>query len=785
MPDLLDPAERTEAQRRISDRNARVELPIYPVDPADTRKCFPILDADVQNSLDEVCRNAAWPQAGASDTELPIWAQFCRLASLVSLFPSTTDPSVAAYTWSRGRCLLAGAGFAHHDALATILNTLYPVCDLTPGETHADWEKALEQAHTNCGWPAVLGRMPWRRMVSALPLVSTDDPPESWHLAAALLHLLKHARTRPQGIVVTYRGTAALIPPESGTNVPGYWTKRRESLLRALGCTTGTPRGTVHPLTKAMTIVLGRITLDKLLPQASLSDLPMSVLAGPWSSLDPDPSSSDSFIQAECRLSGVWAAAAGKIAAYSGEPVDAVGYQWNVMNPGDFIHAKEALAHSIPPTYPQTWPSDVLLTAFPNIMLDWATDKDAACALLELPLFASMLREANGPFGNEFPFVCFLPDQPTPDGSTNQGKTRAATVYVRAMAPGAPCIASQDTGSAPDSRATAEPILTHGTLALDEWSMPANKTNVLNHQNLQTLCTGGTVAAGRVLENGGALVLKHSLVASAKALDFPPDMVNRSFVWFLRDFTQAELSRADVKRATESGALSLQLRLATLSTCEKFDVGAKFAAAPYTSGLLRFDAHMVLARVLYELRTGRPESGQIDATIREMRARFARHTQEADASGVLAGLESGHMTKVRVSNLFAGMTPDVIEQVRVELNSLHGNTKTRIGNWNTPSQLLDTIRKARGFPSLQAMLPAVTGTRGRVTDRVIVMALGTDIRQVLPEGTIWSITDTPYGVERGTDQTGYLRIRIVPIPSASVDTAGPGIDAHAVQPPVL
>lgn len=777
MTDTLEAApSRLDLQRSITTRNSDPTLPFYPIDEQD-RRAFPITDPGIQAELDDACRATSW---AASPGELPIWEQFARLASLTGLPPLSTDPNTAAFSWARARCVLAGAGYEAHKPIATILTALYPVCDLDPGEDLPTWTQALAQAHTNCGWPVTLGRIAWRRLVTALPLVARDDPPELWHIVVALLHLLKHARTRPNGIVITYRGTAALIRPESG-NVPGHWTKQQTSILRALGCTVGVPAAQEHPLTKAMKLILGRITLDKLLAQTPLGDLPMSVMAGPWSSVEPDPGSRDAFIQAECRLAGVWAASGGKVAPYTGDPIDAVAYQWNVVNPGDFGHAKDALIASMPQSYPQSWPADLLLTAFPNIMLDWATDRDAAKVLLELPFVASVLRRTNGPFGNEYPLVAFLPDVPTPDDSTNQGKSRLATVYVRTMAPGTPCIVAQDTGSAPDSRALADVLLTHGTIALDEWAMPATKTNVLNHQNLQTLCTGGSVAAGRVLENSGALTLKHSLVASSKALDFPPDMVNRSFLWTLRTFTPQELARAQVKRDAESGALSLQLRLATLSTVETFGVEARFAAAPYAAGLLRFDAHMVLAKLLYELRTGRPETGQIDQTLREMRARYYRHTQDADASGVLAGLEQGGVVKVRLSNVFAGMTVDALEQVRVELDSLHGRAK--VGNWNTPAQLLDVLRRVRGFPSLQSMMPSITGSRGRATDRVIVMALGSDIRQAIGEGSMWHIPDAPYAIERGADQSGFLRVRIIPIGSgAAAASAGPGVAPPVVSP---
>jgi hypothetical protein len=220
--------------------------------------------------------------------------------------------------------------------------------------------------------------------------------------------------------------------------------------------------------------------------------------------------------------------------------------------------------------------------------------------------------------------VAFLPDTPTPEASTNQGKSKAATVYVRVVAPSAPCCIAPDTGSAPDARSVIDMITIHGTVALDEWAMPTSRSNPLNHQNLQTLCTGGAVAAGRVMENGGSLNLRHSLVASAKALDFPPDMVNRSLLWTMREFTPAESARGDVKRAVESGALSLQLRLAVLSCCEAHDLPTIVGTLPYTAGQLRFDGHMALAKQLYLLRTGSADTGQLDRTSHPRRRRLWR-----------------------------------------------------------------------------------------------------------------------------------------------------------------
>jgi len=756
---VITPEARTEISRALAARNGSLTVAIYPTNEAEAHKLFPVIDADVQAALDDIFSSTPWQyQAPVEDDELDVWVRFCQLMPMSGLVYPTTNANAAPLVWAKARCFLAGAGYQAHATLAGILTQLYGICDLDPAEDETTWLKALDAAHTTCGWPAHLGRCEWRRFVHALLLTSDQEAPPAWVKALALLHVLKHTRTRPSGLVVAHQGVSMFVASERASNVPGNWRSGLTALLKGLGCPTGLPPRMTHPLTAACRGVLTQVSVDKLLAQTPLADLPMCVLAGPWSELMPDPNHNTGFFQTGLRLAGVWLAQGGKVMPYTGSPADAVAYAWNVHDPGEHTHARDALTNMMPSTYPLSWPADALVQAFPNLELSWATDQDAAKVLLELPLFASQLRRTNGVMSNEYPLVAFLPDQPTFDGSTNQGKSKIAHAVVRAMAPAAPSVIAPDTGSAPDSRAVCEFITVHGTVALDEWSMPNQRSNPLNHQNLQTLCTGGAVAVGRVLENGGHLVLRHSLVASSKALDFPPDMVNRSLVWFLREFTQQELARPAVKRAVESGGLSLQLRLATLACCENHNLAAKLATAPYVAGLLRFDGHMVLARLLYEARTGRQENGEIDRTLREMRSRFARHTQEADTSGVLSSLEQGSTTKVRLSNLFAGMADDLLELVRVDLIGLQHTSKN--GPFNTVAQLLETLRQRRGFTTLQAMLPSVTGSRGRCTDRVVIQALGADIKAVLPAGATYQLPDTSYQITRGPDQSGYLRLSL-------------------------
>jgi len=758
---LTDAEKRDELQRSIVANNNDLCAPIYQDENRDARVSLYAESGEEQTALSKAFGLAPWKPQAHDDDERPIWLAFAKLVPALGLVNAqATDPNTSAFHWAKVRCIMAGAGYAHHDAIAGVLTSLYPVCDMAMGETEADWIKALQNARTICGWPANLARVNWQAVVRALTWVDKTDPPVSWHRAIAALHILKHVRTRGDKLAVVHGGISAMLPmPES--NIIALTRSSMAMVTQALGCPQ--PHGKeIHPLTLAMQTVLRQISIDRLLIQRPLAELPGTVIAGPWSSCEPDPMASDGFVQTGLRLSGVWNASNGAVREYTGSPVDAIAWAWNTTNPGDHAETKQALIASMPKTYPTSWPADMIVSDFPNIDLGWATDPDMAKVLLELPIFASLLRRTGDPLSREFPFVLLLPDVPTMEDSTNQGKTALTRMLIRAMSPGAPTVVPPDTNSAPDNRAFVDQIISYGTVGLDEWTPPQSRSHPLSHQNLQTLCTGGGVTFGRVLENSGLISLRHSLVAGAKAVDFPPDMISRTITWPLKQFTEQERNRGDVKARVDSGQASLQLRLACLHQIETHVLAERLAQAPSAvNSVLRFDAHAQLACILYERRTGRTCT-TLGQTVREMRDRLSRHVNEAATSGVLSAQEGGGYLTVRVPDLFAGCGPDTIGLLIQELQVTSTATERLLGRgWNNSSQLLDALRKTRGFPTLQAMLPAISGGRKAATDRQIVMALNRSLKSLLPENGTFEIPETGFTLERGPDASNSARIRIV------------------------
>lgn len=755
---------RLALQRAIVAVSNDLRQPLYQDDTRQARYAM-YADADKeQEPITNACLAAEWsPQFHDSD-ELPIWLAAARLLPVLGIVnPDQTDPNTLAFHWSRARCLFAGAGHKHHDAIAQVLCGLYSGhCDLVPGETENDWIQALQAARNVCGWPAHLGRLNWSSLVKCMVWIDKSDGTASWHRAAAMLHILKHIRTRGDMLAIVHASTASLIPkPES--NVIALNKSTLAMVTQALGCAL--PHGKeIHPLTQAVQILLKQVSIDRLLSQRPLSELPGTVIAGPWSSVEPDPNASRGFVQSGLRLSGVWNASNGAVREYTGSPIDAVCWAWNISNPAEFAEVKAGLMASMPTTYPTGWPADMLLSDFPNIDLSWATDKDCARVLLELPMFASLLRKSGEPLSREFPFVLFLPDVPTLEDSTNQGKTAITRTLVRALAPGAPTVVPPDTSSAPDNRAFVDVLAQYGTAGLDEWAPPQTRSHPLSHQNLQTLCTGGGVTFGRVLENTGMISLRHSLVAGCKAVEFPPDMVTRTLMWPLKQFTEAERNRGDVKARVDSGQASLQLRLAALHQIETRDLAFRLNQHQgSTNSVMRFDAHASLAEILYFQRTGTVLT-TLGQTITEMRARLGKHVAEAATSGVLSAQETGGYLTVRLPDVFSGLGPDILGLAQQEMLQASIGTERLLGKgWNTTAQLLECLRKARGFPTLQAMLPAISGSKGRASDRQIVLAMSRSLKSLIPQNGIYEIPESGWTLERGDDRSNSVRVRLAPV----------------------
>jgi hypothetical protein len=754
-----------EHQRGIAGRAHNPDTFVFPTGSGDTSCAFNCTDTDDQRALDDAATRCPEYTATGSPDHGTFYTQLARLMPTLELVPAVHSPDSAEFVWSRARCLFAGGGQANHRAVSEILTDLYPLCPLTLTETSAEWGAHLAAAHQSCGWPATLSHLSWAD-VCALKQTPREYAPESWHRVLAMVHILKHIRLCPDGsISVLYRGTPHRIKPSDASNVLGTWPNV-QLILTALGCPSAQDKKSHHPLTAAVKQILNRMPTSNLLALRPMADSAATIISGPWSTLKPDPNTRQAFYQTGLQLDGVWISAGGQVRATTGDANDITAFDWNTLNPGVYASQREDLSVILPKSYVPGWPADTFLTAFPNLDLAHITDLAAAKVWLELPWFASLIRGECKDFRREYPLVAFLPDIPSPDTSTNQGKTMAAHAYGRIMVPAIPTVGAPDTGSAPDARALAAVIQQYGTVVLDEWVPPRARAHLLAHANLQMLITGSTVSIGRVMENSGGVTLKHSMAVAAKALDFPPDMVNRSLFWFMREFTTVDTQEhLRVQRLT-SGSLSMEMRLQAIGTMEQYQIARRYMSAQRVKlGSFRFDDHACLARILYELRTGRPENGELALALRQMRSRFTSHWDSAETSGVATMLEDGGMTRVHLTAVFYGMDAIQLDLVDIKLANLRNQSHRPLGNqWNTVSELLNVVREVRCKPDLQSLMPSISGSRSRPSDRTIILALSNDIRVLVPENGTFAVPETPYQICRSAKISNAMPIRFEKAP---------------------
>lgn len=727
-----------------ANRGTDILTAIYPQDPTENSKRFHGGEQDEQDRLDTAFTNARNLYPATSDVPHAVFRAFARLTPVWASVPVNHDPNVADFVWCRVRAVIASAGHEHHADLAKILGSLYPQCPLLPAETKQEWDAALVDAHRNSGYPAHLACVPWNSLVRALKQRETKlSMTEEWHRAVALLHVLKHVRRveGEQSVVVTFDGVANHIELDS-SSVLGQQLTVTSGITRSLGCPPSSKAKHSHPLTDAVTWALGKLSPSQLLLRRSLTHLPGSVLRGGWSSTEPDPQSRTNFVQHGLRLSGVWVASQGKVEEHYGDDSDILDYNWNIINPFDFDRSKGRLEEIIPKTYSVAFPSDTFFSLFPNIETAWS-DLDAIKAIFDSPIFASLLRPDMRELEREYPLVAFLPQTPEIEQTSNQGKTMAALTYARILVPSLKVTGSSETSSAPEIRAVCSTIRSAGTLCLDEFRMPKTKSHPLCRENLQLMCTGGDVTAGKVLDNEESNVqLRHSLVCSAKALDFPPDLMNRTFAFYLGDLDDSMRDSPRIAKL-EDGSLALQMRLGAIALAEKSQLADHLRALlPHVQGSkFRFQAHRILAKLLYMMRTGRPEKGEIDKAWVDMSVRFAHHTKDAEDSGVLTSLETGTNLRLRLTSFFDGMTEMDLQTMAAYIlqtgYSLGSNTNT----WVSTLGLL----RARAIPAglsgrgLHQLLPHISSSRGFYGDRQIGMVLIEEIRRLLPANTCWQL----------------------------------------------
>lgn len=737
-----------------------------------TNLCHAIPDRRSTNGMTEdvvEALNAAGDRLGMTDwistddEKVRVMSAWVQLLPNLNLVPANHDPNTAEWHWSSVRCFLAGAGYGAHAELAASLCHVYSQCTLLPTETEAEWMKALREAHQQSGIPACISALPWTALRD-LPDISRDDAHSAdlrWIQAAALLHIIKHVRVFDQEVRVMYKGHALFFTRGQDCNAMDAQPRLLAGLLPSLGMARHDARTKEFPLASIGTSrALKNLPFAALLSARPLSAMPGNILVGGFTRLAPDPNA-DGWFQHGMRLTRAWVAHAGRTRGFTGNDETVLGYAWHLESPDeDSLIAFDALAAAVPATYEEESPFAILCGYQPNFVLDWAEDLDAYASLIDSVLVMSVMRNRVAGSRGEFPIMWVLPEEPTPEGSTNQGKTTAVTALAGAMTPGIPVTRPADTNSAPDMRAVSSLLRNMGTVALDEWAIPRNRSHPLSASNMQSSATGGGISMGEVLENNPKLIfLRQPIVASAKCLNIPEDVRNRSIFLFQRRLTAEERSNTIAHDAMVSGEVALRMRLAALALVDRFNL---WDITPAAAEEFRFKRHLALAAKLYTLRTGKNGPG-VEAVVQvaqRMEARFRHHFTDADESGLMAEMESGESIAVRATTVFGTMTGSEVVKMRdISKETDRGRC--------TAGQLLQARAKVDdNTHTVRGMLTNLQGAMPRANDRALAQAFGRDLRRLLPNvGDKWMLPEVlgieGWAIQRLGDGAGVMRYRLI------------------------
>ncbi len=694
-------------------------LPIYPDEERKGWRAFSI-PVDIQPTLTALCQDVSMGDApGVSAVYRNMTS---RLARWYDLPKAGVEEKNAEFAFYRLRCVLGGAGYANWGILARMVCAQVDGCPFGPDETKEQWHTALVEAHRACGWPTTVLWLDW----AEIPDWDSEEIPD-WLRAAALAHLLKHVRCADEHIHVCYRGVIEYIPHRirihRSVGSTAFWTAAAACLRR--------PDGKHSVKRRALGWAANSLGTDDLLRCSPLTELPGTVLAGPWSTLLPMVSDGrPGFLNPGVRVSGAWKASGGRITPFEGDEGDVLHYSWNTGTAADFARQRQLFEHALPSFHEQTSPSEVLLSAYPHWVLPTGDDRAGYTAMVDSILCASVLRSSRPDLLREYPLLAVLPVYPSAELTTNQGKGLMVGALAGAMAPGIPVLTAPNSTSAPDSRSVATELSRWGTLALDEFRIPEAPAHVLSRDNLQSLCTGGVVASGKAMQNEGTVQLRHSLVLNAKWLDLSPDLRNRTIPIFLDALPDAQRSRIDVKESLESGRFALLLRLAAVSQVERLGLMDQTKQTKASSNAWRFTSHRAIAARIAggALEDDTRATYVIDDVRLSMDKDLEYHQQLADQTGVSAQSNSGQNVRLSWHAFWSGADDTMITNLTV------GATQegTDIGGtrWMSVSLLcklrLDGI--IPGCASFHRLLPALTGQEVRVSNLAVGRAITLSIR---------------------------------------------------------
>jgi hypothetical protein len=649
-------------------------------------------------------------------------------------------------------CILAGAPAAIRESLAEALADRYPGCPYAGAPS----DKDILAAHQACGWPISLLHMPLRKVLASEEL---DDTPavDSWHLAYAAGHVLKYLRLdlSTQRVLVIREGSAITFPLEERVSSLGVMAAAIVCrILDALGCPKDEKKHS-HPITRAVRHVLRTFPMSAYAVLRDRSTLPPHLFHGPWTTLVPAIEATG-FLAHGMELDGVWSARGGRITPWTGDTEAVMSIRWNIetSNEEGFTAARYVLATQLPSTYTvDKWPSELFAEAFPNVVDGWEP------VLFDMAVVVSLLRREptlTTELAREFPVYAFLPVNPAMSASSNQGKTAAMLLLARAMTPGIPPTLISDSPSAPDIRSQATVLREWRTMALDEFILPRQKTHFLRRESFQSLCTGAPVPVGVAMENKGSVQLAQSLCMSAKALDFPVDLINRTVSFYLRDLSEETRANGAMAAEVESGALALRIRLAAIAMCETYGIAnllSRMVHASSSTGF-RFRVHRSVMALIHAIQSGCELPAAFvhtDTMVQHMHAFMAEHTAEAAQEGTLDNLRRGDLLRVSVAALFdemSGQEAQDAQQYLLEHSTVTAGEHTL---WGSAVVLLRSRAATFGLQDrpLMDVIGRTHGEKPRASDGQIVRAFMAEVRRISRGFEVFELSPTGGAQDEG------------------------------------
>lgn len=620
------------------------------------------LDAEEAAALRSAFLDAEWaPQMAADPRQVDIGIRFIARIPDLCIAPSPTwvvPEKDEEFHWARVRAILAGWGYPAHAALAAELRRIYPRSPIEPRETFEEWDAALREAHRMRGWSPTLAAVPWWR-VAERSAVGKDYQPADWEKTLAVLHVLKHTSYSTQhGAVVTYLGTAVRVSADARmTNALVSSPRVSLALLRALRTPGQVGVKVSHPMAVALHWALPKFMCRDLTQRVPVSHLPAGVIHGPGAKYAPSPHDCSGWTQHGVTLEGVRLAAGGKLY----HPRDLTlgtyeisGFDWTVdeLDPSLAVPAQtwESTVSRVS-TYSAQRPSALLARDFPNLRFL----SSAHAALLDAVIVAHRIREAVPLLRVEFPLIGILPSIATEDGATNTGKSRLSEVILQAISPGSRLMTVQVDGSNMSGRAAIHRIVTDGSAGFDEWIAPKDPGDLLSFRNLQSLAVGEAATVGQVYGNEGkSVLLRAPLIFNAKAVEFPADMVSRVVFLWVDQLSPEQRENAEGFERAVTGALALDVYLASLAWAETYRVAERMAAAAIPSSRdARYNRHRWLAAAILVDSGEHPTMAAalmaVDAAYAAMADRYHRHTRDADESGLLHTMGTGQTARAHLS----------------------------------------------------------------------------------------------------------------------------------------